>query len=276
MVDRSAGAELPVPGARSLERALSILDAVAEQPARVPDVASRLQIPRPTVIRMLGVLERRRYVTRAPDGTYGLGTRPLELTARWNEQIGLTRLVSDALDGLVARYQETAFVCVRDGTESLCIAGRESGRAVRFGLSIGARTALHAGAFSKVLLANAPARVIDEVIAAGLTRFTARTITEGPLLLENLAQIRRDGFAETNGEADEGVTGLAAAIATADGEALAIGVALPTHRAGPDVKRAIRRSLIDAAHELARNAIYTVNPARLTDAAPENRYRAAS
>jgi DNA-binding IclR family transcriptional regulator len=275
MSDGTVGVDGPVPGAQSLERALAILNAVAEQPGRPPQLAARLEIPRPTVIRILRVLERHRYVARG-NGAYVLGTRALELSARWNEQVGVVRLVSPALDELVAHFQETAFVCIRDGTESLCIAGRESSRAVRFGLSIGARTALYAGAFSKVLLAYAPPHVVDEVIAHGLERLTARTITDPAQLRANLRKIRRERFAETNGEADDGVTGLAAAIPTADGEAIAIGVALPTLRAHADVKKEIRATLVDMARGLARNPIYTVSSTPLAPSAAARRNRAGS
>jgi IclR family KDG regulon transcriptional repressor len=241
-----------IPGGQSLDRALRILAAVASGPARAPELATALQIPRPTVIRMLAVLKHHRLVARMEDGTYSLGTWPVELAARWHEQVGLSLLVAAPLETLVTRFQETAFVCVRDGNESLCIAGRESGRAVRFGLSIGARTALHAGAFSKVLLAHAPPDVIDEVIAAGLPRFTPRTITDEAVLRSGLAKVRRDGFAESNAEADPGVVGLAAAIRAAGGETVAIGVALPTTRADASVKREIRTVLLDMAQELSQ------------------------
>ena len=78
----------PAQGTQSLERALALLDAIAQEPTRAMGLAGRLDIPRPTVIRMLGVLERHRYVTRGPDDAYYLGTRPLELTEQWHGRSG--------------------------------------------------------------------------------------------------------------------------------------------------------------------------------------------
>lgn len=265
----------PAQGTQSLERALALLDAIAQEPTRAMGLAGRLDIPRPTVIRMLGVLERHRYVTRGPDDAYYLGTRPLELTEQWHRQVGLARLVAPALDDFVERFRETAFACLRDGTESLCIAGRESTRAVRFGLSLGARTALYAGAFSKTILAYAPNHVLDSVLEGGLAPLTERTITDPARLRADLAKIRRQGIAETNGEADEGVTSIAAPVILTNQEAAAIGVALPTARATAETRTTIRECVLMYADRITESLIHSARPVRLPAAKPPRRRRSS-
>lgn len=267
--------DLPTQGTQSLERMLAVLDAVAEEPTRSAALAQQLGIPRPTVVRMLGVLERHGYVVRAADDAYYLGTRPLELTDQWHRQAGVARLVAPALDELVERFQETAFAAVRDGASSLYVSGRESTRAVRLGLSLGTHTPLYAGAFSKTILAYAPDHILDAVLEDGLRPLAPGTITDPSRLRASLRQIRRQGFAETNAEHDEGVCGIAAPVMMPGGEAIAIGVALPMQRASVETKAAIRECVVEFAHSITQTLARSPGSIRLPGAGTVRPRRAA-
>jgi DNA-binding IclR family transcriptional regulator len=240
------------PGAQSIERCLRILESIAEQPRSAAALSADLGISRPTVIRIAKVLQAHRYVVQDPTGSYRIGTRPLELAAQWNAQTGLVSVVRPHLAALVDQFRETAYVCVRDGLHSLCVGGLESPRGVRFSLSIGSRTPLHAGGFNKLLLAHSPAEVIATVLAGPLPRFTERTRTDAAALQADLEEIRGQGFADTCGEMDEGVVSIAAPVFDAGGEVIAaLGLAGPETRADADARVEIRRRVMDAAHAVS-------------------------
>jgi len=73
----------------------------------------------------------------------------------------------------------------------------------------------------KVLLASLPEREILRLVRRGLDHFTDRTITELEPLLEELARVRRRGYATAFGEFDAGLNAVAAPVHDARGQVIA-------------------------------------------------------
>ena len=103
-------------------------------------------------------------------------------------------------------------------------------------------------------MAALPEREIMRLVRRGLDRFTDRTITDLEPLLEELARVRRRGYATGFGEYDAGLNAVAAPVYDARGQvAAAVDVWGPAFRvtpraragaraAGPRVRRAPSRS----------------------------------
>jgi IclR family transcriptional regulator, acetate operon repressor len=66
------------------------------------------------------------------------------------------------------------------------------------------RLPLHASALGKALLAHSSRQIIDSTVAAGLERYTERTIVSREQLLAELLDVRRAGMATDWGESDVG------------------------------------------------------------------------
>jgi DNA-binding IclR family transcriptional regulator len=86
-------------------------------------------------------------------------------------------------------------LAIRDGGEALYIEKINGPDALRIRSRRGGRLPLHATGVGKVLLAFAPDPVIDDVIAAGLVRYTSRTIIAPGHLRRMLTEVRRTGLA---------------------------------------------------------------------------------
>ncbi|MGW0585654.1 IclR family transcriptional regulator domain-containing protein, partial [Streptomyces sp. NPDC002920] len=89
-----------------------------------------------------------------------------------------------------------------------------------------------------------------------LQRFTARTMTDVDVLLERLAEIRRDGYTVSRGELDADILGIAAPVRGSSGVVVAaLSVAALEHRV-PDrrlaeVVAAVRNAAELISHHLA-------------------------
>lgn len=237
-----------VQGTQSVSRAFGLVDLVVEEPRSLQDLCRLSGLTRPTAVRLLNVLEQHRYVRRIEGGRYDLGIRYLELSARLQSRLDLVTVVSPFLEELAKRYRETTFLCVRDGRDMVCVARLESPHAIRLSHSVGARTSPHAGALGKVLLAFAPAAVVEAVLSGPLERLTASTITEPEKLRAELEAIRAAGYAESEGEGNEGASAVAAPIRDAAGEVIAaIAVAGPSERLRALPKAELCQSVLDAA-----------------------------
>ncbi|GAA2420066.1 hypothetical protein GCM10010404_93120 [Nonomuraea africana] len=76
---------------------------------------------------------------------------------------------------------------------------------------VGGRFALHATGVGLALPARAPAQVQEEVLAQPLRRYTAKTMTDPATLRRVLADVRRSGYAVSDGQVTLDALSVAAA-----------------------------------------------------------------
>ena len=189
---------------------------------------------KPTVHRLagelltLGLLEGER-------GVYRLGMRMFELGQLVPLQRDLREEALPFMQDLFEATHETVHLAVLDGTEVLYIEKISGHRRVAAGSRIGGRLPAHCTAVGKAIIAVSPPGVLDAVLAAGLTRRTAFTVTVPSVLRKQLARAARDGVAYEREESDLGVTCAASPIYRFGEQVVAaISVTGPVHRLDPD------------------------------------------
>lgn len=189
----------------------------------VKDMAHLTGMSEASVYRYLETLRARGFITEAKrPGAYTLGLRILELGRLIQAQSSLTRIALPIMEQLTKKTGETVVLATIRGEKGICIEKVESHHTLRVTWQQGSTFALHAGATGKVLLAYLDDNEIDDLFSrAVLTRFTNKTITELDVLKEDLANIRQDGLAITDGEETLGVCAVAAPIFNAHGKILA-------------------------------------------------------
>ena len=218
MVNKS-GASL-----KTVSRALDVLLLFSEESPEwsVAELSQALDLHRSIVYRILCTFEQRGIVTRNGTGRhYRLGLKLVELANAVLAGIDLRQAAHPVMERLVRETSETAFLTVISSDESVCIHRIESPQRIRVTLAIGKRYPLYAGASNKLLLAYLPAERITEIIAQGLKQLTPNTITDPDRLREDLAKIRRRGWAFSVGELTPGVAAIAAPLRDSNGEVVA-------------------------------------------------------
>lgn len=174
-----------------------------------------------------GMLERR-------DDLYRLGRLMFELGMRASVERDLLEVASPFLEDLRAEVNETVHLGVRDGIEVVYIAKLAGRRQTAVPSRTGGRLGLYCTAVGKALLAHAPKEVLDEVVAAGLARHTARTVTAPGILARQLIQVRGSGVSFEFEESRLGLVCVGAPIFDLDGEAVAaVSIAGPVTRFNP-------------------------------------------
>jgi DNA-binding IclR family transcriptional regulator len=209
----------------ALEKALAVLEAVADQPQAVglPDLAARLNLPRQTVHRVLGQLEDTGLVLRDPSRErYSIGPRQSRLalaTLCSKNQLILLRVI---LQRLVDELKETCNIGVLDGLDYVYLARIESKWPLRAHLDAGSRIAAHAVSGGKMMLAHLdPERCKRLLRSRKLDANTAKTITRVADVEAELVRVRARGFAVSNEEFLDGIIGVAVPIKDASGRPLA-------------------------------------------------------
>lgn len=209
---------------RSVDRAAALLLALGEShgEAGVTELARRLGLHKSTASRLLATLEKRGLVEQDDEtGRYRLGLVVIRLAEKAERTLDLRAIAMPELDRLARATRETTGLGVADGDQLLTVAQADGPNLVAMGDWTGRGVPIHSVAAGKVLLAAMPEREILKLVRRGLDRFTDRTITQLEPLLEELARVRRRGYATAFGEFDAGLNGVAAPVHDARGQVTA-------------------------------------------------------
>ena len=158
---------------------------------------------------------------RTAEGRYRIGLRLWELGALAPRGLPLREAALPFLEDLYLITRENVQLAVREDTEAVFIERLTGRAAVPVRTRVGGRFALHATGVGLVLLAHAPADVLDRVLARPLERYTAATITDPHRLRSALARVRRDGYAVSAGAVTDDAVSIAAPVTDAGGQVVA-------------------------------------------------------
>ncbi|ALE83893.1 IclR family transcriptional regulator [Pseudonocardia sp. HH130629-09] len=166
--------------------------------------------------------------------------------------VDLLELAGPLLRELRDTTGETAALFRDEGGHRVCVAVAETRHALRREMHVGRIVPLHTGSAGRVLLAWAP-ELAEQVLAGPLEPLTDHTVTSSQRLRELLADTRRDGFAITVAERDDGGSGLSAPVFDHAGEvAAALTISGPTIRFGRSECEKCVDLLVGAAERLTR------------------------
>ena len=235
------------PGRSVTSRVLALLGTFDESHPRLglSEIARRSGMPVATVSRLLAELVDGQALARRPDGRYEIGRRLWELGVLAPVNQELREVALPLMNDIHAATGDVVHVAVREGDAALYIdriVGRDS---VPVLSRMGSRLPLHATGGGKVLLAEAPPEVIEDVLAS-LAPVTRHTVTDPARLRRELAEIRRRGYARTMEEMTLGSASLAVPIRPEPGPAVAaLGVVTSPGR--PQVRRLVPTLQVAAA-----------------------------
>jgi IclR family acetate operon transcriptional repressor len=209
---------------RSVDRAASLLLALGDSAgeAGVTELARRLGLHKSTASRLLATLERRGLVEQDEEtGKYRLGLVVIRLAERAERTLDLRGIAMPELERLARLTRETTGLGALEGDQLLTVAQADGPNLIAVGDWTGRSTPLHCVASGKVLLAALAEREVLRVVRKGLAAYTERTITELEPLLEELARVRRRGYATAIGEFELGLNAIAAPVHDARGAVIA-------------------------------------------------------
>mgnify|MGYP000497926776 CR=1 FL=1 len=210
---------------RSVDRAAALLVCLsdADGSASVTDLSHSLDLHKSTVSRLLSTLERRGLVEQdLESGHFRLGVGIIRLAQSAERTLNLRAIALPEMEALAKVTHETVSLEVFDGVAaSVAICQIDGPNLTPMPDITGRPIAMHAIASGKVLLASLPERTVLSIARRGLVRYTARTITDPRALLEELATIRRRGYAVAIGEWDERLSAAAVPVCDARGSVIA-------------------------------------------------------
>ncbi len=187
----------PGDDARGL-RVLRLIEhlASASQPLTLSQLASRMQIPKATMMRTLNNLERHGYVLRTPnDRGYVPGAAAAGLALATLRNNAFIRACRATLGKLVGTTGETCNLTMPEGNVVVYVDRVETEEPLRLHLLPGTRAPMHCTASGKLFLARLPLPEQRKLLSMMmLKRLTPKTITDPALLEAELARMVKRGI----------------------------------------------------------------------------------
>lgn len=210
---------LPV---QSIERAFTLLRALAAGPAGVTGLSDRTGLPKSTVARILGALERELAVEQdEAGGHYRLGQALGDLAGASSPGRNLIAAARPHLWDLTEVTGETSGLSILDRGEVLYLDHYESSEEVQVRSWTGERVAAHLVPSGLVMLADKPESYLSSLLRKPLARSTDASVTDPDKLRARLDEIREQGYVWVFAEFDESINSVAADITDHSGDMVA-------------------------------------------------------
>lgn len=230
----------------SVDKTFVLLEflAASGKPASLQEVTAAVQLPKPTVCRLLATLQKLGYVSR-PTGSrnYLVGPSVARLAAA-QPHAELKTKARPLLQQLHEEFNETVNLGTLSGTEVIYIDFVETTKPLRFIVTPGQNDPYYCTALGRAVASRLTDKELDQLLA--LTHFpahTTKTVKTRPELQRRILKARQDGYAEEIEEAVQGVSCMAVSLAAFGFPEAAISMAVPVQRLTPKRKAAIIKRL---------------------------------
>ena len=249
---------------RAVDRALDVLLCFTRQAPELymTQIAEQIGVHKSTVHRLLGTLEKRRFVERDPvTGAYRLGVRLLQMAYLTLEQNDLRRTAAPFLRRLWEQHKETIHLSVLDDVDVVFLDVIESQQRVKLAAAIGQRLPAFATASGKAILARMPDESVRHILKRGMPRYTQRTLDSPKAFFADLGRVREWGFALDEQELEEGISAVAAPILDPTGQPIAaVAIAGPAYRLARERLLEIGPSILTTVRDIAQEIEMAAHP----------------
>jgi DNA-binding IclR family transcriptional regulator len=206
------------------------------------------RLPKTTAARLLRALERNGLAQRRRGGGFRPGPVLVEYARRDSAVGDLATLALPFLERLGATTGETANIAIPTPAGVARLAQVDSDHPLGAGNWVGRRIPIHASSMGKVFMAFGAA----QPPFGRLARLGPQTITSLETLFAELERVRRDGYATTWEELDEGLCSAAAPVYGARGSVIAaISVSAPTVRTSRERLMQVAQQVVEEARALS-------------------------
>lgn len=240
----------------SVDNALRLLLMITERKqVRVSEAAADLGTAVSTAHRLLAMLVHHGFVAQdAESKVYRAGPALLRVGLQATRDLEVRNLVLPYLERLRDETGETAHAGILQGTEVLFIACAESPNALRVASRVGTLMWAHCTSIGKAWLACESDDFLRGLYPAPKLpgALTDRSITSRAALMNELQEVRRDGYARNVGESEPGVGSVSTTVCRRDGRPIvSISVSVPLVRVPEDRWEALVASVTGVRSSLA-------------------------
>lgn len=207
---------------QSIERAFTLLRALAVGPAGVTDLAVRAELPKSTVARLLAALEYEGAVEQVETGgEYRLGPTVVDLAGAAAPGHNLIAAARPHLMELTSLTGETSGLSVLDGLEVYYLDHVETDEEITVRGWTGQQVAAHLVPSGVALLAGLPTATVDRYLRGTLEMATDRSVIDPAVIRARITAAREVGHIWFEREFDPELNSVAAPVWGREGTVIA-------------------------------------------------------
>lgn len=236
-------------------RTIAILETLAHhRTINLENLARETGLPKATLLRFLSTLVALGYVYRSPNDLYSLTLKMFSVGSHGLEHLDLLQLANPVAQRLCDELGETVHMGVLDEDKAVYILKKESSFTIRMYSRVGKSIPLYCTAIGKILLSDMEEPQVDSYLDRVLLKpFTPNTLRNGEALKQELALVKKQGWAWDNEEHETGTMCIGAPIRDYSGKIVAaMSVSWPKFRWKDEEKMQIVNSILEACNELSR------------------------
>ncbi|MET9627012.1 IclR family transcriptional regulator [Lentzea sp. NPDC006480] len=243
---------------QSVDRAISVLELLAQGEAGITEIAGELGVHKSTVSRLVSVLEARGLVEQLGErGKYAIGFGVVRLAGAATGRMDLTKLGQPVCQTLADSFGETVNIAVHDAGVAINITQARGSAAVSAVNWIGQRTPLHATSSGKILLAHLDPAERKRLVSLPLDSYTENTVVDPSQLLSELDVVVAQGYAACFEELELGLHAVAVPVRGHRGEVVAaMSASGPSYRLSRERVEQIVPAMVSAAGDLSAQLGY--------------------
>ncbi|MGC5628478.1 IclR family transcriptional regulator [Georgenia sp. Z1344] len=199
-------------GVQSVERAFRVLEIIAAAGGEMTlsDLSATVELPLPTIHRLLRTMVTLGHVRQMPSRSYALGPRLVPLGEAANRQLGVAS--RPILQRLADQLGESANMATLDGPMIVYIGQVQSTRSMRMFTEVGRRALAHATGVGKAILATMSDADVERLVGRDIAQPTPRSAATLGQLVERLEVVRAHGYSIDDEEQELGVRCYAMAV----------------------------------------------------------------
>lgn len=233
---------------KAVENTFAIIDYLREHGASsMPAIADDLGLAKSTVYKHLLTLKQQGFVVES-DHRFSLSYQFLTIGGAIRDQSALCSAAQETLQSLVEDTDHMLLFSLLEGTKGVFVFRINDRLGLGRTIPVGARFHLNQNAAGKAMLAEVDDERMEEIVdTAGLPQETSETISSKQELIDQIAEIRKRGYAVNMGERKSLLWAVSAAVTDPESDAVgAISIGGPAsqiseerlHELGEMAKRA--------------------------------------
>jgi DNA-binding IclR family transcriptional regulator len=231
---------------RSFAKGMNVLELLSDNEAlTVTQVAKLMSINRASSHRFLSTLKELGYADKDDSSRYFLTSKVIALGMKVLDRFEIRKIARPFLQELSAKFNETINLGYFDGEEVLTIDKIDSTEILRMDAGIGGGEPAYCTSLGKAILAFLPDMQLQEYLqAVEITPFTPNTVVSKDKLMQELMQIKENGYSIDDEELSGGLRCVGAPLFNHRGQALyAISLSGPSIRMGSKRIEEMQRAL---------------------------------
>lgn len=244
---------------QSVSKAMKLLDLLAEtaEAQSLSEISQKTGWPKSTVHGLLATMRENSVVAQDEEGRYSLGIRLFEYGCILSSSWTMIEKIKPHLQSIAYETGDAVFLSILDRGEVITLDRADNRSGLWISAEMGCRLPVHCTSQGKLFLAMMPEADRMAILQrTTLSAYTQHTITTMPELLEELEQIRHQGYATEFGEYKIGTRSIAAPIMDEKGSVrYAIGIISGVRQLDSEKFNAAIQIVRDAAKTLSETSL---------------------